>query len=267
MNTMQEQNVNNAFSRQSVIFDEEDKGNLIIQCMRKQVQIHLLSLLNTNDKILELNAGTGIDAIFFAHYGCSVYATDNAQGMINILTEKVRKLNLENKIQIQKCSFNNLDEIKTENFDHIFSNFGGLNCTDDINKVVRQFHRLLKPGGTVTLVIMPHICPWEILLAFKGNFKMAFRRLSKKGVPSHLEGFYFYTYYYSPKQLLNAFGKEYTKICIKGLGILTPPPYLNKFPIKYPMLFKMLFTIEEKIAKYPPFNSWSDHFIISMEKK
>ena len=114
MSNVQEQNVSDAFSRQSALFDEEDKNNLIIQQMRKQVHTHVLSLLNSGDKILELNAGTGIDAVFFAQHGCNVYATDNAQGMINTLAQKVKKLNLENKIQVQKCSFNNLEEIKAK---------------------------------------------------------------------------------------------------------------------------------------------------------
>jgi ubiquinone/menaquinone biosynthesis C-methylase UbiE len=266
MSSIQEQNVSDAFSRQSAVFDEEDQANPVIQRMRKQVHAHVLSLLNPGDKILELNAGTGIDAVFFAQQGYNILATDNAQGMINTFTEKVKKLNLENKIQVQKCSFNNLEEIKENNFNHIFSNFGGLNCAEDINQVVQQFHRLLKPGGIATLVIMPRICPWEMLLALKGNFKIAFRRLSKKGVSSHLEGVYFTTYYYSPKQLLNAFGKNYSKVSIKGLGILTPPPYLNKFPTKHSALFKTLAMLEEKLDTKAPFNSWADHFIISIQK-
>jgi len=266
MSNVQEQNVSNAFSRQSLVFDEEDQGNPVIQRMRKQVHAHVLSLLKPGDKILELNAGTGIDAIFFAEQGYQVLATDNAQGMINTLTQKVKTHSLQDKIQIQKCSFNNLEEIKSDNFNHIFSNFGGLNCAENINQVLGQFNRLLKPGGIATLVIMPRICPFEMLLALKGNFKIAFRRLTKKGVPSHLEGVYFNTYYYSPKQIIAAFGKNYSKVSITGLGIITPPPYLNKFPLQHPKLFKTLATLEEKINTKTPFNAWADHFIISVKK-
>jgi ubiquinone/menaquinone biosynthesis C-methylase UbiE len=268
MTSTQEQNVSNAFSKQSEEFDAIDKDNPIIQRMRKQVHTHVLSLLNPGDRILELNAGTGIDAVFFAQQGFDVYATDNAEGMLSVLDRKVKELHLEHKIQLQKCSFNSLEEIQTGSFNHIFSNFGGLNCAENIEEVIHQFDRFLKPGGMVTLVIMPHMCPWEILLALKGNFKTAFRRLTKKGVPSHLEGIYFNTYYYSPKCLLKTFGKEeYSKVAIKGLGVLSPPPYLNKFPLNYPKLFKTLCKLEEKIDTLTPFNAWADHFIISMKKK
>jgi ubiquinone/menaquinone biosynthesis C-methylase UbiE len=264
----QEQNVSNAFSRQSENFDEIDKDNQIIQRMRKQVHEHVLSLLKTGDRILELNAGTGIDAIFFAQQGFEIYATDNAEGMLNVFYKKVKELNLEGKIKIQKCSLNNLNEIRTGSFNHIFSNFGGLNCAENIEQVIHQFDRLLKPNGIATLVIMPPVCPWEILLALKGNLKTAFRRLKKGGIPSHLEGIYFNTYYYSPKHLLKAFGKvNYSKISINGLGVLSPPPYLDKFPVNHPKLFQTLCKLEEKIDTYFPFNVWADHFIISMKKK
>jgi ubiquinone/menaquinone biosynthesis C-methylase UbiE len=264
---LQEKNASDAFSKQSSIFDEEDKMNPVIQRMRKQVHTHLLSLLKPEDRILELNAGTGIDAIFLAQQGFEIVATDNAEGMLSVFSKKIKEQQLEKKIQIQRCSFNNLTDLQAGTFDHIFSNFGGLNCAENIDDVIKQFDRLLNPGGMATLVIMPHICPWELVLALKGNFKIAFRRLTKKGVPSHLEGVYFNTYYYSPKRLVNAFDKnKYAKICIKGLGILSPPPYLDKFPVYHPKIYNTLCKMEEKIDERAPFNSWADHFVITMKK-
>ncbi len=266
--TLQESNTNEAFSNQSEVFDLEDLENPVIQRMRKQVHTHVLALLKPGDRILELNAGTGIDAVFFAQHGFDILATDNADGMLKVFGEKIAEQQLGKKIELRKCSFNNLQELQAGTFDHIFSNFGGLNCAENIENVIKQFDKLLNPGGMATLVIMPPICPWEMLLALKGNFKIAFRRLSKKGVRSHLEGVYFDTYYYSPKRLRNAFDKnKYETVCIKGLGILSPPPYLNHFPERYPRLYNTLCNWEEKIDQRAPFNSWADHFVITMRKK
>ena len=55
--------------------------------------------------------------------------------------------------------------------------FAGLNCTDELGKVLDSFNDLLKPGGRVTLVILPKFCLWEFLLIFKGKFRTAFRRV------------------------------------------------------------------------------------------
>lgn len=266
--TLQELNTNKAFSNQSKNFDEEDTSNPVIQRMRQQVQEHVLSLLKPGNKILELNAGTGIDAVFFASKGFDIVVTDNADGMLQICEQKINQLQLTEKIKIKKCSFNQLSTLQIGTFNHIFSNFGGLNCAVDITAVIKNFDSLLKPGGYATLVIMPPICPWELALALKGNFKIAFRRLKRGGVKSHLEGVYFNTYYYSPKKLIQAFDKtKFQVIKIKGLGVLSPPPYLNTFPLNHPKLYKVLCKIEEKIDERFPFNSWADHFIITMQKK
>ena len=263
---IQEQNISAAFSAQSVVFDEVDENNPIIQWMRGRIREHVLMFWKTSDSILELNAGTGIDAIYFAQKGFRIHATDNALGMLDVLNQKIVQQSIGNNITTQQCSFLELEKIQQTGFNHIFSNFGGLNCTDRLDEVLRSFDRLIKPGGTVTLVLMPKICPWELVLALKGNFKVAFRRLKKKGAPTYLEGQYFTTYYYSPSAVRKMFDKDYSLISIKGLGIAVPPPYLESFPTKNPRIYKKLLSLENVVADIPLFRSWADHFIISVRK-
>ena len=262
----QEQKVSAAFSAQSAMFDNIDAKNIIIQWMRKKIREHVLELWKPGDTILELNAGTGTDTIFFAQKGFKLYATDNSPGMLNVLNKKIAELSLRDTVSTQLCSFSGLNQIERGGFDHIFSNFGGLNCTDKLDRVINSFYRLLKPGGTATLVLMPKICIWELMLTLKGNFKVGFRRLKKDGTPSHLEGEHFMTYYYSPPAVRKMFGNAYSKISIKGLGISVPPPYLNNFPIKYPYIYKVLLSIENSIEDVPLLRSSGDHFILSVRK-
>ena len=215
--------------------------------------------------ILELNCGTGIDAVFFAEQGMKVHATDVAEGMLNELRKKVEKKNLQDRITVQQCSFTDLHQVEKKNFDHVFSDFGGLNCVKEVDQVIASFKQLLKPGGTVTLVIMPPVCPWEILLALKGNFKTAFRRFKKNGAMSHLEGEHFMSYYFSPKKIISCFGNDYEFLDLQGLGSFVPPPYLDTFPKKYPGLFKKLTRLDEKFCRTFPFSRWADHFILTMK--
>jgi hypothetical protein len=111
---------------------------------------------------------------------------------------------------------------------------------------------------------MPPVCPWEMAGILKGN-KSSFRRLSKNGAMAHLEGAYFRTYYFSPSQVVKSFGKDFTMIRLEGLGSLSPTPQSEKFPAKYPRLYKLLTAIDEKIALLPPFRSWADHFILTVQ--
>jgi len=259
--------VNQAFSKQSKIFDQIDSENVILQWMRKRVRSHVLSLIKPGSHILELNAGTGLDAIFFALGGNSVYATDIASGMVEVLKTKIDSFGLYGRVQADLLSFTDLGKLKDTQFDFIFSNFGGLNCVPDLKSVIDQFSTFLKPGGIVTLVIMPKICPWEIMALFKGNTALAFRRLKVNGAISNVEGTSFTTYYFNPAQVVRYFGNKYRVIKLQGLCSLVPPPSHQNFPSLYPRLWKTLIKIEEKIAYQPFFSSFADHFILSMQYK
>src|SRR5262249_8199685 len=149
-------------------------------------------------KILELNAGTGEDAIYFARHGHSVHATDISQGMQEKLSEKILSASLTDKVTFELCSFTQLENLENKGpYDFIFSNFAGLNCTKELGKVLRSFSPLLDPGGIVTLVMLPKFCLWETLLFLKGRFGTAFRRFfATSGRRAHIEGEYFRCWYY-----------------------------------------------------------------------
>jgi len=267
MNPQQTDPVSIAFSRQSSSFDSIEANNEILQWMRKQIHAHCMRHFKTGNSILELNCGTGIDAVFFAGQGMRVHATDIADGMLHELRKKISEKNLSENISTENCSFTELRNLSKNNFDHIFSDFGGLNCVKEIDRVITSFDDLLKPGGTVTLVIMPPFCPWELALLFKGNFKTAFRRLKKNGAESHLEGEHFMSYYFSPKKIISCFGKKYSLLELQGLGSFVPPPYLDTFPQNHRGLFNKLKRLDEKWSHNFPFNRWADHFILTMKKK
>src|ERR1044072_167896 len=151
-----------AFNRQSAIFDKIYAENNIVDYKRKRVREHVLKFIPPKSKILELNAGTGDDAVFFATLGHSVHATDIAADMQQRLREKVRQHNLEKLVSTELCSFTLLENLQNKGpYDLIFSNFAGLNCTNELDKVLHAFYALLKPGGIVTMVIMPRFCWWE----------------------------------------------------------------------------------------------------------
>ena len=262
----QEIKVSDAFSRQSVVFDAIDEGNDILLWMRNRVRREVLSYIKPGSEMLELNCGTGIDSVFFAQQGFNVLATDNAPGMLQMLSQKIDKLDLSERLSFQRCSFNELEGLGGRKFDYVFSNFGGLNCTDDLAKVLTDIDGLLNPGGYFTLVIMPPICPWELIMLFKGYFKTAFRRLSKKGTMAHVEGVYFKCYYYTPRYVMNAVKRNFTLRSLKGLSIVVPPPFIEHFAARHPSMFNRLERLENKIWDKAPFNRWNDHFMITMQK-
>ena len=258
-------NVNKAFSLQSSNYDEYDKSNPTLTWMRNQVMKHALKFLRPNDKILELNSGTGIDAQFFAERGFNVHCTDISGGMVEQMKRKFSSGKLADKITVQQCSFTELDKIGEMKFDFIFSNFGGLNCIHNLKEVTRFFSSLLNKSGRVCLVILPPVCPWEIVQLFRGRFKIAFRRFKRDGALANVEGIKFQTYYFSAGVMTKALGKNFKLLKLESLALFTPIPQMEKIPKKFPKLTKVLNKIDEKISRIPPFNRIGDHIIITAE--
>lgn len=258
-----------AFSKQSDIFDETYAGNTIVSYKRKQVRDHVQQYLRVHGSILELNSGTGDDALFFAKQGHHVHATDISQGMQRQLKAKAAKNNMDHLISNEICSYTQLGLLKDKGpYDHIFSNFAGLNCTGDLDKVLASFPPLLKKDGVVTLVILPEFCLWEFLLIFKGKFRTAFRRLfSKNGVKAHLEGTYFTCWYYNPSYIINATKDTFDVLSVEGLCTIVPPSYIEDFAEKHPAVYKFLKRTEARLRYSWPWKYIGDYYIISLVKK
>jgi ubiquinone/menaquinone biosynthesis C-methylase UbiE len=263
-----EQKVAAAFSKQSVVFDNLYSSSPIIQYKRKRTRQAVLRNLKPGASILELNAGTGEDAIYFAQKGFKVHATDISEGMLYRLAEKIEGLPFAENISFEKCSFNELHFLKNVGpYDHIFSNFGGLNCTDRLDKVLQSFNQLLAPGGSFTLVIIPPFCLWESLLIFKGRFRTATRRFfSRNGTKAKIEGEEFTCWYYSPSYIKKHLPVNFSIVSVEGLCTLVPPSYLETFPTKHPRLFGLLKRWEDRVCGWRFFRMVGDYFVITCWK-
>ena len=226
-----------ALSRNSFI--DIDRRNVI----RKQVELYL----KPDHKILEINAGSGIDAVYFAQKGNEVLATDISDGAQIHIEKKIKQSGLKN-LRFRKCAFTSLSTLGNEKFDHVFSNFGGLNCSNDLSKIFVQFDSILNPNGFVTLVVMPKIYPWEMVGILKGS-KNAFRRFSKNGVLANVGDGEVMTFYHSPKEVKATIGKNFTHLKTRNIGTFYPSAHF-KSTAKYPSI----------ISKLMRFDYWMNGF-------
>jgi ubiquinone/menaquinone biosynthesis C-methylase UbiE len=263
-----EQLAADAFSKQSFVFDEIYSNNTIINYKRERVRNHLLNFLPQQSKILELNGGTGEDAIFFASLGHHVTATDISEGMQKILKQKVEKNNLHNNISSELCSFTELDKLQNKGpYDLIFSNFAGLNCSDKLPDVLNSFNSLLKPGGIITLVMLPKFCLWETALLAKGKFKTATRRLfSRHGRRARVENTFFTCWYYNPSYIIKNLKQHFEVLNLEGLCTIVPPSYIENFAEKHPRTWSYLKDKEDKYKNKWPWKFIGDYYILSLKK-
>lgn len=267
-NNINEQLTAEAFSLQSLVFDDIYTPNPIIQYKRERVRQHVLQYVSAGGSILELNCGTGEDAVYFAQRGFQVHATDNSEGMQKIIKKKIIYKGLKNIISTETCSFTKLHNLQNKGpYDLIFSNFGGLNCTDELDKVLASCECLLKPEGVITIVVISKFCLWESLLIFRGKFRTATRRLfSNKGRKALVEGHGFKCWYYYPSDIIRTLKPRFSVLSIEGLCSFVPPSYIENFSKKYPSVFRFLKNKENKLKAFWPWKYIGDYFILSLRK-
>lgn len=255
-----------AFGRQAQVFDETYGADSLIAYKRKRVRDHIISFLEKNHSLLELNCGTGDDALYFSGLGYRVHATDGSEPMLQKLRIKLRERNAGG-LSMEKCSFTQLECLENKGpFDHVYSNFGGLNCTPELTKVLSSLDQLLNPGGYVTLVIINRFCLWESLLFFRGKFRTALRRFfSSSGRTAFIERTQFRCWYFSTGDVIRGL-PSYKIISVEGLCTLVPPSYLKDFDKKYPGLFDYLVKKEAKWKNRKFWRNAGDYFMITLQK-
>jgi len=264
-----EQQAAEAFSRQSAYFDQQYADNTIVHYKRMRVRHHLLALVAPGSRILELNAGTGEDAIYFAQRGYRVHATDISTGMQARLRIKVERFDLQKEVTQEICSYSKLDELHDRGpYDCIFSNFAGLNCAGDLEPIFSRFSKLLSPGGKLVLVMLPRFCLWETMLLLKGKWNTAFRRFfSRNGRQAKIDGNHFRCWYYNPGEVRRLLGKDFHHLKTEGLCTFVPPSYIEYFAERHPRVYANLCSLEEKMADKWPFKNIGDYYIISFQKR
>lgn len=218
-------------------------------------------------QILEMNCGTGEDAVYFYHCGAKVTATDISRNMIQATLEKARKESAEIKAFYWDLS-NPEDVFQGEHFDIAFSDFGGWNCLNgqQIQALGDRLHTLIKPGGKLIVVWMPSFCLWETFyFLLKRKPGPAFRRLGSKPAVASVEGVSVLTYYYSPGKLKRLLPRFKT-IKIRPVGLFLPPSYLTPFFFKHKWLIRILYFWEKVFNSFAIFSLLSDHAYIEMER-
>jgi ubiquinone/menaquinone biosynthesis C-methylase UbiE len=253
-----------AFSLTAEKYDSFAQDHPHLTRMRNKVYAHVQRVMPAGAHILELNAGTGTDAVQLAQRGYHVHATDVAPGMLARLRAKVRDLDLGDRITVEERSFLSLNDMPGAPFDAVFSDLGGLNCIPDLSPVIAQLPNVLLAGGIVTWVLMPHVCLWEMAEVFRGHFRLALRRFSHQAVRANLEGLQFDVYYFSPRQVLNWFGSNYQLIALEGLSVLTPTAESKSFARTFPRLYEPLAWLDDRLSPRWPWYGWGDFYMLSM---
>src|SRR5688572_11556880 len=151
--------------------------------MRAAVRQRLDAAFAPGERVLELNCGTGEDAVHLGSRGVRVLATDSSAEMLSVARAKVDLARLDALVEVARMPIENLARHRPAgSFDGVLSNFGGLNCVDDLPAVARDLAAITRPGARVLLCLMGPMVPWEWgLYLANGEPRRAMRRLRREG--------------------------------------------------------------------------------------
>ena len=260
------------FDLMATTYDADFAESATGRAQRRRVWKYLTPLLNEAGRplqILEINCGTGEDAIQLASLGHQVIATDASQAMIEKARDKSLQISDKTAIpEFRRCAFERLiPSFEGKEFDLVVSNFGGLNCIDPISlrSLAKDLYSLTNKNGRLFLVVMGTCCIREILhYCMRGKFKTAFRRFNKS-VNFNVKGFSIRVFYYSPRTLSTLFNSSFQLQKKYPVGIFLPPTYLEEKYLKLPKKLTRLEKLENSLG-HPIFSGLADHYCAIFNK-
>jgi len=106
--------------------------------------------LKPGAKVMDAGAGSGNVAVFMARRGLNVTAIDITPIHLAEAKKTVRDNGLDDRIAVQYGDYHDLSSFADASFDGIYTMETFVHA-DDPPKVLKNFYRLLKPGGVLVL--------------------------------------------------------------------------------------------------------------------
>jgi len=207
------------FDRLASRYDETWTDTPVGRIQRNAVWRELDRLVKPHGRILDLGCGTGEDALHFMQAGAIVETLDGSPAMVEAARRRGVNARLLRIEQISELA---------GSFDLVLSNFGALNCVQDLAALREPLARLIHSGGALAICVMNRLCIWEIAYyAARGQFKKASRRWA--GETEASSGLR--VYYPSARTIKLAFSPGFRLIRDLGVGVAVPPSYVNGVPL------------------------------------
>ncbi len=173
--------------------------------VRERLWERLDALFPPGARVLDVTAGTGLDALHLVSRGVAVTACDLSPGMLARLAAAAPGL------PARVADFNHLEEAAIEGpFDGLISTFAGLNAAADLSGFARAAARLVRPGGALFLHVLNPRRKGRTLAV----------RIAGVEVPHRL---------WTPRELARNFSSDFAVSRVAGQGILRPVDDSGRF--------------------------------------
>ena len=251
-------------------YDAQFTETLIGRAQRATVLGEFKGAFLPGTRVLEINCGTGVDAVYLGHQGVQVLACDASPAMIRVARRRLDTAALRATVEFRCLATENLGKLIGEApFDGVLSNFAGLNCVEDLHGVARDLARLLRPGARALLCLFGRFCAWEVLWYLgRGQAGQAFRRfqsgaqIARLGKEASVE-----VRYPSARRVRQIFAPQFRLRGWKGVGVAVPPTYAEGLARRFPRLLGGLELADKKLlARLPGARALGDHVLLEFER-
>jgi SAM-dependent methyltransferase len=246
------------------IFSETVVGRI----QRDAVWHEMDKIFQPGMRILELNCGTGVDAVHLAARGVRVVACDLSAGMIDAARRRLGTTGAGALVDFRVLATEQIDSlIGNAPFDGAFSNFSGLNCVQDISQAARNLARLLKPSAKTLVCMVGRFSPWEMAWQLAHGRPalglQSFRRKPTTHISAPGAGL---VHYPSVSDMRRMFAPQFRLRKWKGIGVAVPPSCLEPFARKIPGVVAGLAKIDRHLSRAPVFRSMGDCVLLQFER-
>jgi ubiquinone/menaquinone biosynthesis C-methylase UbiE len=255
------------FDQMASTYDDTFTKSMIGRAQRDAVWRVLTEIFQPGDHVLEINCGTGEDALFLAKNGISVTACDASEQMIRVASSRLRTEAPHAAIQFNLLPTERLQNLQSPTlFDGAFSNFSGLNCVADLKSTAEQLATLLPPGSPLLICLSTRFCLWEMAwFTLHGNLRKAFRRCSGHALAKVGE-LTVDVYYPTVRKVQTLFSPSFALRSCTGIGVTVPPSYVETWIRNHPKLLSRFRAIDAVVSTRRGICILGDHVLLHFER-
>jgi len=248
-------------------YDHDFPETLIGTLQREEVWRQLDRVFHPGQRILELNCGTGLDAMHLAKRGVRVLACDISPRMIDLANRRMTSSSFRSRVELRVLPIQDLHVLGDELVDGTFSNFSGLNCVQDLSLVSENLARILRPGSRLLACMIGRFYAWEIVWYLaQANPKKAFRRLQSSGTAGFSKTSQVEVYCHSVAEITRMFAPHFRLRGHRGIGIALPPCYAERTFSHLSAAIRALAKVDRLLAVVPLFRTMGDCVLLEFER-
>lgn len=248
-------------------YDRIPLENRINRFMRRISLAHLRETFRPGSRLIEIGCGTGEEALALAQAGIRVFALDPSEEMIRIARRKAKGLGLADEVQF--IPGNPLEVLggwrENESLDGGYASFS-LAYEPDLAALSAALARILPEDARFVASLPSRFCLVEFLAALltgRPSYTGArlrswhWHKVGDRCVPIRT---------YNLRALSEVMRPHFIPERVRALPALVPPPYANRWYVRFPWVADALESLDLRIQRLFPFRHIGDHLLIDFRR-